>query len=153
MKATSRQITSYLIGLNCAALIGGYALRSPDLTATAQRQADIRAEGKEASFERIEAMQRAQTCILVRADTPLTDGAAAYFYVLRRGKAYPDKKRPMPHGTKVCDRFGNTGVVDTSDGDPVVSQISAMPSEEMEAVLKSRGLLGQKTPKKSKNRS
>ena len=150
MKATSRQITTYLIGANIAALVLGYVLRSPDLAATRERQASIRLAAQEASFDRTEAMQRAQTCILVRKDMPLTDGVSAYFSSIQGGKAVIDKKRPMPNGAKVCDTFGNTGIVDATDGSPIVSDIRSMPSEDMKEILDSRGLLKNSSPKNSK---
>jgi hypothetical protein len=148
MKILGQKLTTYLIGGNIVALLVGYTLRSPDLNATAERQATIRSEGQETALDRQEAMQRAQTCILVKAEMPLTDGTAAYFSSIQGGKAIIDKKRPMPNGAKVCDRFGNTGIVDSTDGTPIVSDIRSMPMEEMQATLKQRGLL---KPSKSRN--
>ena len=148
-KISSRQITGYLIGANVAALICGYIIRSPELTATADRQATIRNLTQSSALDRAEAMQRSQTCILVRQDMPLTDGVAAYFSSLKGGKRVADPKRPMPHGTKVCDSFGNTGIVDASGDEPLVTDIRAMPSEEMAQILQTRGLNSMaKKPKK-----
>ncbi len=152
MKILGQKLTTYLIGGNIAALVVGYTLRAPDLNATALRQATIRSEGQETSLDRQEAMQRAQTCILVRADMPLTDGTAAYFSSIQGGKAVIDKKRPMPNGAKVCDRFGNTGIVDSSDGTPIVSDIRSMPMEEMTKTLQERGLLKTSLSKNSKGK-
>lgn len=139
-KISSKQITTYLIGANVAALVCGYIIRSPELTATADRQSAIRNLAQSSSLDRAEAMQRAQTCILVRQDMPLTDGVAAYFSSLKGSKRVADPKRPMPHNTKVCDNFGNTGVVDASSDEPVVVDIRSMPSEEMTKILETRGL-------------
>ena len=141
MKILGQKLSTYLIGGNVVVLLVGYTLRAPDLNATALRIATIRSEGQETALDRQEAMQRSQTCILVRADMPLTDGTAAYFSSIQGGKAIIDKKRPMPNGAKVCDRFGNTGIVDSSDGTPIVSDIRSMPMEEMQETLKQRGLL------------
>jgi hypothetical protein len=141
MKILGQKLTVYLIGGNIAALLVGYTLRAPDLQATALRQATIRSSATETSLDRQEAMQRSQSCILVKADMPLTDGTAAYFSSIQGGKAVINKNRPMPNGVKVCDRFGNTGIVDSTDGTPIVSDIRSMPMEEMIETLQERGLL------------
>ena len=141
MKLFGQKLTTYLIGGNIAALLVGYTLRAPDLQATALRQATIRSSATETSLDRQEAMQRAQTCILVRTDMPLTDGTAAYFSSIQGGKAVINKNRPMPNGAKVCDKYGNTGIVDSTDGTPIVSDIRSMPPEEIVKTLQERGLL------------
>ncbi len=141
MQLTSRKITTYLIGANIAALVFGYILRSPDLSASSQRKATIRRQALEMNFDHQEAMQRAQTCILVRFDMPLTDGAGAYFSTVRGGKVVINKKRPIPDRSNLCDQFGNTGVVDNSDGNPTVTDIRSMPPEQMKEILFKRGLL------------
>ena len=113
MQLLNRKATTYLIGAQVAALSVGYILRSPDLSANAERQANIRNQQTETAFDRAEAISRAQTCIVLTTELPITDGSAAYFSSVKGGKVVIHKNRPMPDGTGVCDAFGNTGVVVT----------------------------------------
>ena len=83
MQLINRKATTYLIGAQVAALCVGYILRSPDLSATAQRQASIRNQQTETAFERSQAIQRAQTCLILASELPITDGTAAYFSSLK----------------------------------------------------------------------
>jgi hypothetical protein len=128
-----------LIGAQIAALMVGYILRAPDLQATAERQDSIRSEQKEAAFARTEALARAQRCVVLMTELPITDGTAAYFSSVRNGRLTIHKNRPLPLGTTVCDRYGNTGIVAMdAQGNPIVSDIKQMPPEEMEKILSSR---------------
>ena len=132
---------TYLIGAQIAALAVGYILRAPDLQATAERQDSIRSEQKEAAFARSEAMQRAQRCVVLMTELPITDGTAAYFSSVRNGRLTIHKNRPLPLGTTVCDRYGNTGIVAMdAQGNPIVSDIKQMPPEEMEKILSERNV-------------
>ncbi len=142
MQLPNRKITTYLIGAQVAALSVGYILRSPDLSANAERQANIRDQQTETAFERQEAISRAQTCIALATELPITDGSAAYFSSVKGGKIVIHKNRPMPDGTGVCDAFGNTGVVATdAQGTPVVTDIRRMPPEQMKEILTTRGVM------------
>jgi hypothetical protein len=130
---------TYLIGAQIAALAVGYILRAPDLQATAERQDSIRSEQKEAAFARQEALARAQRCVVLMTELPITDGTAAYFSSVKNGRVIIHKDRPLPLGTTVCDAYGNTGIVAMdAEGNPVVSDIKQMPPEEMEKILSSR---------------
>jgi hypothetical protein len=131
--------TTYLIGAQIAALAVGYILRAPDLQATAERQDSIRIEQKEAAFARQEAMQRAQRCVVLMTEMPITDGTAAYFSSVKNGRVIIHKNRPLPSKTTVCDSYGNTGIVAMdAEGNPIVSDIKQMPPEEMEKILSER---------------
>ena len=142
MQLPNRKITTYLIGAQVAALSVGYILRSPDLSANAERQANIRDQQTETAFERQEAISRAQTCIVLATALPITDGSAAYFSSVKGGKVVIHKNRPMPDGTGVCDAFGNTGVVESdTEGVPIVSDIRRMPPEQMKEILTTRGVM------------
>ena len=142
MQLLNRKATTYLIGAQVAALSVGYILRSPDLSANAERQANIRNHQTQAAFERQEAISRAQTCIVLATELPITDGSAAYFSSLKGGRIVIHKNRPMPDGTGVCDAFGNTGVVTTdAEGVPIVSDIRRMPPEQMKEILTTRGVM------------
>lgn len=147
MQLMNRKVTTYLIGAQVAALAVGYILRSPDLSATAERQASILHQQTETAFERSEAISRAQTCraqtcIVLATELPITDGSAAYFSSVKGGKVVIHKNRPMPDGTGICDAFGNTGVVATdAEGTPIVSDIRRMPPEEMKEILTHRGVM------------
>ena len=154
MQLINRKATTYLIGAQVAALSVGYILRSPDLSANAQRQASIRNQQTETAFERSEAIQRAQTCLVLAAELPITDGTAAYFSSLKNGRIVINKKRPLPDGTGVCDAFGNTGVVATDEqGSPIVSDIQRMPPEEMKEILKARGVNSRQTLRPHANKN
>ena len=142
MQLINRKTTTYLIGAQVAALSVGYILRSPDLSATAERQANIRDQQTETAFERQEAISRAQTCVVLKTELPITDGIAAYFSSVKGGKVVIHKNRPMPDGTSVCDAFGNTGVVASdAEGNPIVSDIRRMPPEDMKEILTTRGVM------------
>jgi hypothetical protein len=148
MQFTRTNITSYLIGAQVAALIAGYMLRAPDLSKSAERQASLRQEATETAFDQQEAITRAQRCVVLLTETPITDGTAAYFSSLKNGRIVANKKRPLPDGTSVCDSFGNTGVVSTdAEGNPVVASIKQMPPEEMKEILTKRGVM----PRQSKH--
>jgi len=139
-----KNATTYLLAAQFGALGFGYILRSPDLQATAERQTNIRNEQKESAFDRQEAIQRAQTCIPLMTEMPITDGLTAYFSSIQGGKIVIDKNRPMPNGTIVCDAFGNTGIVALdAQGTPYVTDLRRMPPEEMEKILSSRGVTPQ----------
>jgi hypothetical protein len=71
MQLLNRKATTYLIGAQVVALSVGYILRSPDLSANAQRQASIRNQQTETAFERQEAIQRAQTCLILASELPV----------------------------------------------------------------------------------
>jgi hypothetical protein len=142
MQLLNRKATTYLIGAQVAALSVGYILRSPDLSATAARQASIRSQQTETAFERQEAISRAQTCIVLATELPITDGTAAYFSSTKGGRIVIHKNRPLPDGTGVCDAFGNTGIVtNDAEGTPIVSDIRRMPPEEMKEILTVRGVM------------
>lgn len=144
MQFTNRQTATCLLAAQFAALGFGYILRSPDLQATAERQTTIRNEQKASAFDRQEALLRAQTCIPLLTEMPITDGISAYFSSIQGGKIVIDKNRPMPSGTIVCDAFGNTGIVAIdAEGTPFVTDLRRMPHEEMEQILSLRGV----TPK------
>ncbi len=148
MQFTRTNTTTCLIGAQVVALIAGYILRAPDLQATAQRQDSIRHQATEAAFDKLEAIARAQRCVVLLTETPITDGTAAYFSNLKNGRVVANKKRPLPDGTSVCDSFGNTGVVATdSEGNPVVGDIKQMPPEDMKQILTKRGVM----PRQSKH--
>ncbi|HEY9672736.1 MAG TPA: hypothetical protein V6D11_14925 [Waterburya sp.] len=142
MQISSQQATNYLLGGMAASLLAGYVLRAPDLQNSAQRQTDIRNQETQAAFDRQEAMQRAQRCIVLATELPLSDGTAAYFGSTRNGRIVINKNRPMPSGTTVCDTFGNTGIVAMdAEGTPIVTDLRIMPSEEMEEILSQRGVM------------
>ncbi len=146
MQIKSRQATTYLIGAQVAALMVGYMLRSPELTEKAERKAHIRSQAKEEAFEQQEALQRAQTCLPLLSEMPITDGTAAYFSSLENGQIVIHPHRPMPSGTIVCDAFGNTGIVSfDSLGNPVVGSIRSLPFEQMEKILQDRGVMPRPT--------
>ena len=131
--------STYLIGAQIAALMVGYILRAPDLQATAERQDSIRSEQKEAAFARQEALARAQRCVVLMTELPITDGTAAYFSSVKNGRVIIHKDRPLPSKTTVCDAYGNTGIVAVdAEGNPIVSDIKQMPPEEMEKILSER---------------
>jgi hypothetical protein len=142
MQLLNRKATTYLIGAQVAALSVGYILRSPDLSATAARQASIRSQQTETAFERQEAISLAQTCLVLATELPITDRTAAYFSSAKGGRIVIHKNRPMPDGTGVCDAFGNTGVVSTdAEGTPIISDIRRMPPEQMKEILTARGVM------------
>jgi hypothetical protein len=133
---------TYLIAAQFAALGLGYVLRAPDLQAKAQRQTTIRNELTESAFEHQEALSRAQSCIPLMSEMPITDGIAAYFSSVEGGRIVIHKNRPMPSGTIVCDAFGITGVVALdAEGTPFVTNLRRMPPEEMQKILTSRGVM------------
>jgi hypothetical protein len=138
----TRKAVPLLIAAQVGALGFAYILRSPDLQATSERQTNILKEQKESAFSRQEALNRAQTCIPLMSETPITDGLTAYFSSIRGGRIVIDKNRPMPSGTIVCDTFGNTGIVAVdAQGTPFVTDLQRMPQEEMEEILSSRGVI------------
>jgi hypothetical protein len=140
----NKNTATYLLAAQLAALGFGYILRSPDLQATALRQTNIRNEQKQSAFDRQEAIHRAQTCIPLMTEMPITDGLTAYFSSIQGGRIVIDKNRPMPSGTTVCDAFGNTGIVAIdAQGTPFVTDLRRMPPEEMEKILSSRGVTPQ----------
>jgi hypothetical protein len=142
MQLLNRKATTYLIGAQVAALSVGYILRSPDLSATAARQASYRRQHTETAFERQEAISRAQTCLVLATELPITDGTAAYFSSTKGGRIVIHKNRPLPDGTGVCDAFGNTGIVATdAEGTPIISDIRRMPPEQMKEILSTRGVM------------
>ncbi len=142
MQFTRTNTTTCLISAQVAALIAGYMLRAPDLSKSAERQASIRHASTEAAYDKLEAITRAQRCVVLLTETPITDGTAAYFSNLKNGRVVANKKRPLPDGTNVCDSFGNTGVVSTdAEGNPVVASIKQMPPEEMKQILTKRGVM------------
>jgi hypothetical protein len=144
MQLTNRRTATYLLAAQFAALGFGYILRSPDLQATSERQASILNEQKASAFDRQEALNRAQTCIPLMTEMPITDGLTAYFSSIQGGKIVIDKARPMPSGTTVCDVFGNTGIVAIdAQGTPFVTDLRRMPPEEIEKILSSRGVIPQ----------
>jgi hypothetical protein len=135
---------TYLIAAQLVALGLGYVLRAPDLQATAQRQTTIRNELTESAFEHQEALSRAQSCIPLMSEIPITDGIAAYFSSVEGGRIVIHKNRPMPSGTIVCDAFGITGVVALdAEGTPFVTKLRRMPPEQMQQILKERGVMPQ----------
>jgi hypothetical protein len=139
-----KNAATYLLAAQFGALGFGYILRSPDLQATAERQTNIRNEQKASAFDRQEALSRAQNCIPLMTEMPITDGLTAYFSSIQGGKIVIDKNRPMPSGTIVCDVFGNTGIVAIdAQGTPFVSDLRRMPPEEMEKILSARGVIPQ----------
>ena len=135
---------TYLIAAQVVALGLGYVLRAPDLQATAQRQTTIRNSLTESAFEHQEALSRAQSCIPLMSEIPITDGIAAYFSSVEGGRIVIHKHRPMPSGTIVCDAFGITGVVALdAEGTPFVTKLRRMPPEEMQQILSERGVMPQ----------
>jgi hypothetical protein len=141
MQITCRQATTYLIAAQVAALVAGYVIRSPSLQAEAERKTQIRTSETAAAYEQQEAMNRAQRCVVLMTELPITDGSAAYFSSVEGGRVVIHKNRPMPSGTTVCDQFGNTGVIAiNSGGEPIVSDIKRLPPEEMKKILKERGV-------------
>ena len=135
---------TYLIAAQLVALGLGYVLRAPDLQATAQRQTTIRNELTESAFEHQEALSRAQSCIPLMSEIPITDGIAAYFSSVEGGRIVIHKNRPMPSSTIVCDAFGITGVVALdAEGTPFVTKLRRMPPEQMQQILKERGVMPQ----------
>lgn len=147
MHLTSQKTTNYLLGGMAIALTFGYALKAPDLTAEAERKSLIPKQEKGVALDRQSAMQRAQRCVILLTELPITDGTAAYFSSSAKGQIVIHKNRPMPNGTTVCDYFGNTGVVEVdAQGTPIVTDIKQMPPEEMEAILQKRLPKTQKLP-------
>jgi hypothetical protein len=133
---------TYLIAAQFAALGLGYVPRAPDLQATAERQTTIRNELTESAFEHQEALSRAQSCIPLMSEMPITDGTAAYFSSVEGGRIVIHKNRPMPSGTTVCDAFGITGVVALdAEGTPLVTKLRRMPPEQMQQILSNRGVM------------
>ena len=133
---------TYLIAAQFAALGFDYVLRAPDLQATAERQTTIRNELTESAFEHQEALSRAQTCIPLMSEIPITDGTAAYFSSVEGGRIVIHKNRPMPSGTIVCDAFGITGIVALdAEGTPFVTNLRRMPPEQMQQILSNRGVM------------
>jgi hypothetical protein len=133
---------TYLIAAQFTALGFGYVLRAPDLQAKAERQTTIRHELTESAFEHQEALSRAQSCIPLMSEMPITDGTAAYFSSVEGGRIVIHKNRPMPSGTIVCDAFGITGVVALdAEGTPFVTNLRRMPPEQMQKILTSRGVM------------
>ena len=133
---------TYLIAAQLVALGLGYVLRAPYLQATAQRQTTIRYELTESSYEHQEALSRAQSCIPLMSEIPITDGIAAYFSSVEGGRIVIHKNRPMPSGTIVCDAFGITGVVALdAEGTPFVTKLRRMPPEQMQQILSERGVM------------
>jgi hypothetical protein len=131
-----------LITAQFAALAVGYILRAPDLQAIAQRQTTIRNDLTESAFDRQEALSRAQTCIPLMSEIPITDGIAAYFSSVEGGRIVIHKQRPMPSGTIVCDVFGITGIVAINAlGTPFVTKLRRMPPEQMQQILSERGVM------------
>ncbi len=148
----NRKTTGYLLGLNAVVLIFGYSLRAPDLQQKAQHQSSIRDEQNAAAYERREAMNRAQRCVVLASELPISDGTAAYYSATKQGRQVVNTKRPLPSGTTVCDQFGNTGIVATNlSGKPVVTDIAQLPPEEMEQILIERGVLPGKRSSRGKN--
>jgi hypothetical protein len=141
MQITSRQATTYLIAAQIAALVAGYVIRSPSLQAEAERKTQIHTSETAAAYEQQEAMNRAQRCLVLMTSLPITDGGAAYFSSLQGGRVVIHRNRPMPSGTTVCDRFGNTGIIAfNNEGEPIISDIKRLASEEMTKILKDRGV-------------
>lgn len=146
MQITNRQANNYLLIGMAASLAAGYILRAPDLSETSQRQTEIRQEQKSAALSRLDAMGRAERCVVLMSELPITDGTAAYFSSLKNGRVVIDKNRPFPSGTTVCDQFGNTGIVAfDAEGNPIITELQSMPPEEMEAVLSQRGVMPKPT--------
>ncbi len=134
--------TTWLLVAQATALLTGYILRAPDLSATAERQDSIRSQEKQTQFDQQEAMHRAQRCVVLRTELPITDGSAAYFSSIKNGQIIIDKNRPFPSHTTVCDAFGNTGIVMTDNaGNPIISDIKQIPPEEMEKILTERNAM------------
>ena len=148
MQFTRTNTTTSLLVAQAAALMVGYVIKAPDLSKSAERQASLRQKATEIAFDQQEAITRAQRCVVLLTETPITDGTAAYFSSLKNGRVVANKKRPLPDGTSVCDSFGNTGVVATdTEGNPVVASIKQMPPEEMKEILTKRGVM----PRQSKH--
>lgn len=142
MKISSHQATTYLLGGMAASLLAGYVLRAPDLQSTADRQTQIRSSQTQAAYDRQEALTRAQRCVVLMSELPITDGTAAYFSSVKGGQVVINKNRPLPSGTTVCDAFGNTGVVAIdAEGSPIVTELRSMPPEEIEKILSERGVV------------
>ena len=142
MQITNRQANNYLLMGMAASLLAGYVLRAPELSETSQRQSEIRKEQSLAAMSRLDAISRAERCVVLMSELPITDGTAAYFSSLKNGRIVIDKTRPFPSGTTVCDQFGNTGIVAfDAEGNPIITDLQSMPPEEMEAVLKKRGVM------------
>ncbi len=142
MQISSRPTTTYLIGAQVVTLMVSYMLRSPELTEKAERQAHIRSQATENAYSQLEAQQRAQTCLPLLSEMPITDGTAAYFSSVQNGQIVIHENRPMPAGTIVCDLFGNTGIVSPDSlGNPVVGSIRSLPFEQMEKILQDRGVM------------
>lgn len=152
MQITSHQATTYLLGGMAASLLAGYVLRAPDLHESAERQTKIRFSETQAAYDRQEALARAQRCVVLMTELPITDGTAAYFSSVKGGRIVIDKKRPMPSGTTVCDAFGNTGVIAMDAvGTPIVTDIRSMPPEEIEEILSKRGVMPRQNKRKFAN--
>jgi hypothetical protein len=134
--------TTWLLVAQATALLSGYILRAPDLSATAERQDSIRSQEKQTQLDQQEAMHRAQRCVVLMTELPITDGSAAYFSSIKNGQIIIDKKRPFPSNTTVCDAYGNTGIVATdNEGNPIVSDIKQIPPEQMEKILIERNAM------------
>lgn len=142
MQISNRQANNYLLMGMAASLLAGYVLRAPELSEASQRQSAIREEQTSAAMSRMKAISRAERCVVLMSELPITDGTAAYFSSLKNGRVVIDKNRPFPSGTTVCDQFGNTGIVAfDAEGNPIITDLQNMPSEEMEAVLTKRGVM------------
>lgn len=149
MQISNRQANNYLLMGMAASLLAGYILRAPDLSETSQRQSAIRKEQTSAAMSRLEAISRAERCVVLASELPITDGTSAYFSSLKNGRIVIDKNRPFPSGTTVCDQFGNTGIVAfDAEGQPIITDLQSMPPEEMEETLTKRGVM----PKANSNR-
>jgi hypothetical protein len=146
MQFTRANTTTSLLVAQAAALMVGYVIKAPDLSKSAERSASIRHQQTDAAFDQQEAIARAQRCVVLLTETPITDGTTAYFSSLKNGRLVANKKRPLPDGTNVCDSFGNTGVVTTdTDGNPVIADIRQMPPEDMKDILSKRGVMPRKS--------
>lgn len=146
MQISNRQANNYLLMGMAASLLAGYILRAPELSETSQRQSAIRKEQTSAAMSRLEAISRAERCVVLTSELPITDGTSAYFSSLKNGQIVIDKTRPFPSGTTVCDQFGNTGIVAfDAEGNPIITDLQSMPPEEMEAVLSQRGVMPKPT--------
>lgn len=139
-----RNSVGLFLGAQIVALLLGYTLRGPDLQRSSANSEAARHEKEQSATDRSIALQRAQICQPLMSELPITDGASPYFSSRDQlGQRVIDKNRPFPVGTVVCDRFGNTAIVGRAANGrtPTVTDIRALPVEEMQAILVERGVM------------
>jgi hypothetical protein len=158
MSQQTRKSTTIILAGSILVMFGAWSANAEKFQAKANHQASVSAEKTQFSQDAEFAQERAQSCILVVQDKPLTDGIVGYYSRKnKKGKVVLDYNRPLPNGATVCDSEGNTGKVrHIQKGNrirPVIEDIRSLPPEEMQQILEERGLIKSEEPNESQKAS